>query len=232
MGAAPAPGVTRIAYLLNQYPAISHSFILREVQSLRRRGLEVSTFSIHRSDPGHLLADADREQDDLTYSLRPLAARSLLAAHATALRRHPLRYLRVLCMSVALARGSPRASLWQLFYFLEAVPLWLHIARARARHVHAHFTAPAADVALIVAALGDARGAWSWSFSAHGADISEADQRMLARKLRRAARVVCVSEFGAAQCRALAPDHADKLRVVRCGLDPGRFTPPVRRGQR
>ncbi len=77
-------------------------------------------------------------------------------------------------------RRSGRDLAWQLFYFLEAAPIWLEVRRAGLRHVHAHFTNPAADVAMVVADLGDADGGLSWSFSAHGADIQETDQRLLA----------------------------------------------------
>jgi colanic acid/amylovoran biosynthesis glycosyltransferase len=38
----------RIAYLVSQYPAASHTFIRREVMGLRARGFEVETFSVRR----------------------------------------------------------------------------------------------------------------------------------------------------------------------------------------
>ncbi len=31
----------RIAYVINQYPQVSHSFIRREIQALERRGFKV-----------------------------------------------------------------------------------------------------------------------------------------------------------------------------------------------
>src|SRR5512133_872022 len=39
-------GSMRIAYLVGEYPRVSHAFIRREVEGLRDRGVEVSTFSI------------------------------------------------------------------------------------------------------------------------------------------------------------------------------------------
>ncbi|MBS1885228.1 MAG: colanic acid biosynthesis glycosyltransferase WcaL, partial [Actinobacteria bacterium] len=51
----------KIAYICSNYPAISHTFVLREVEALRARGVEVSTFSIHRSAADQLLSDADRQ---------------------------------------------------------------------------------------------------------------------------------------------------------------------------
>jgi colanic acid/amylovoran biosynthesis glycosyltransferase len=221
--------VAQIAYLLNQYPAISHSFILGEVRALRRRGIELPAYSIHRSDPRHLLAREDREEHEGTYALRPVAPRALARAHLATLLSEPRRYLRVLWRSLARSGGAPRTLLWQLFYFGEAVPLWREIRRARARHVHAHFAAPAADVAMIVAELGDERGRWSWSFSAHGADIQETDQRLLAAKIRDADAVICVSDFGRSQLMLLVePEHWGKLRVLRCGVDTRAFAPAAR----
>ena len=63
---------TRIAYLVGRYPLISLTFILREVQALRELGVEVDTFSIFRSPPDDLLAEADRAESARTFSFLPL----------------------------------------------------------------------------------------------------------------------------------------------------------------
>ena len=36
----------RVAYFVNQYPAISHSFVRREIQALERQGLDVARYAI------------------------------------------------------------------------------------------------------------------------------------------------------------------------------------------
>jgi colanic acid/amylovoran biosynthesis glycosyltransferase len=211
----------RIAYLLDQYPAISHTFILREVAGLRERGVDVHTFSIHRSDPAHLLAQDDLSEYEGTHALRPISAVALGTRHASGLKADPVAYLRVLVAALRLGRWAPRRSLWQLFYFLEAVPLWLEMRRRGLRHVHAHFTSPAADVALLISSLGGGRSnGWTWSFSAHGSDILETDQQLLAEKVRQAAQVVCVSDFGRSQILTLVEEeHWSKVVVVHCGMD-------------
>src|SRR4029079_3715465 len=59
-----------------------------------------------------------------------------------------------------------------------------------------------------------------WSFTMHG--ISETDYPaglMLGRKIEAAEFVACVSFFGRAQgMRLVAPEHWEKMHVVRCGL--------------
>src|SRR4051794_15803607 len=49
-----------IAYLINQYPQTSHSFIRREIQALEaRHGLSVRRFTVRRFD-GNLADERDR----------------------------------------------------------------------------------------------------------------------------------------------------------------------------
>jgi colanic acid/amylovoran biosynthesis glycosyltransferase len=220
----------RIGYVLNQYPAISHSFILREVLALRELGIEIDTYSIHRSDPAHLLAEHDRQEYSRTYALRPVKAGAFVTAHLRAFGDRPDTYVRALARSLWRGRRSPRDFAWQLFYFLEAVPIWLEAKRTGLRHVHAHFTNPAADVAMIVAELWNGDEGSSWSFSAHGADIQETDQTLLAGKVRSAERVVCVSDYGRSQLMAIVePEQWQKISVVHCGIDTDTF--PLRRSE-
>ncbi len=45
------PSGLRIAYLTTRFPALSHSFIQREVDAMRARGATIETFAIHDSRP-------------------------------------------------------------------------------------------------------------------------------------------------------------------------------------
>ena len=48
----------RIAYLINQYPKVSHSFIRREILALERQGFDITRISIRGWDED-LVDDAD-----------------------------------------------------------------------------------------------------------------------------------------------------------------------------
>ena len=48
----------KLGYLVSQYPALSHTFVLREVLALRRHGVDVRVVSVRKCD--RPMADAQR----------------------------------------------------------------------------------------------------------------------------------------------------------------------------
>ncbi len=222
----------RIAYLVSRFPAISHTFILREVLALRRLGVEIETFSIRRTDPRELLSAADREAfaaTDAIVAPRPLA---LATAHATALLSRPLRYATTLLLALRLSPPGLKGLVWQLFYFVEAIVLWHRCVQREVHHVHAHFANVATDVALLAAEFGGER--WSWSFTMHGsAEFYDVARHRLPEKVERADFVVCISHFCRSQLMGFVTEsHWPKLRVVRCGVDADAFSPVGGREER
>ncbi len=221
-GASRGPAL-RLAYLVTHYPGLSHSFVQREIEALRARGLEIHTFAIHDSDPDHVFTEADREADQSTFTVLPIRWGRFMLAHLRTLLTGPGAYVRTLSFALRRPPGGFHGRLWKLFYFLEAVPIWRECARRGLTHIHAHFTNPSGDVAQIVARLGEERGGqrrWSWSFSAHGTDIFNDGPGSLAGKVQTASLVICISDFGRSQLMRLATeDQWHKLRVARCGLN-------------
>jgi colanic acid/amylovoran biosynthesis glycosyltransferase len=220
------PAEPRLGYLTDHYPATSHTFVQREVHALRQLGVEVHTFSTHRVGRQHLLSEEDREAFASTFAILPVSPLRLAAAHMRTLVAAWHAYIRTLVFAFALGRGL-RARLWQLFYFCEAVLLAQECRTRGLTHVHAHFTRPAADTALLVCRLGwlmDPRAGWTWSFTAHGTDIYDTDSVALATKIRHATMVICVSDYGRARLERLVEDRErPKIRLVRCGIDLTRF---------
>jgi colanic acid/amylovoran biosynthesis glycosyltransferase len=220
---AHAHPIVRIAYLTGRYPAISHSFILREVLALRRLGVDVRTMSIWAPAPEHLLSPADRDEAARTYYALPPRLREIVAANLRALWPAPRRYVDTLAYALRLGTGGPRHRLRQLFHFAEAVLFWRQCLRDGVRHVHAHFNSNSADAAMLVARIGG--DGWSWSFTIHGsAEFSRPEASFIREKIRTARFVVCVSEHGRAQLEArVPPSEWPKLRLVRSGIDPREY---------
>jgi glycosyltransferase involved in cell wall biosynthesis len=213
----------RVAYLVSRYPAISHAFLAREVHGLRALGIEVETISIRRPRPQELLTEADRIEAARTLAILPPRPLALVAAHLTALARHPWRYLRTLAIAVGGAAPGIRSRLWAVFYFAEAALVRRHCRRLGIGHLHAaQFADAAADVAMLTAGL---EPGWTWSLTVHGpGEFYEARRHRLAEKVRRAAFTTAVSEFTRSQLLALAGmERAADIHVIRMGVDLERF---------
>jgi colanic acid/amylovoran biosynthesis glycosyltransferase len=221
----------RLGYLCSHYPGISHTFVHREVLALRQRAIEVSTFAIHRASPEHLLSRGDREAFETTFAVLPPRWPRLIWAHARLALTAPRAYLSTLRVALRLPSTGMKGRLWLFFYFVEAVVLWDQCRRQGVRHLHVHLANVSADVALLVAELGNAvdgpAGGWSWSFTMHGpTELFDVTRFRLPEKVARAKFVVCISDFTRSQLMALS-DPADwkKLHVVHCSVDAESFRP-------
>lgn len=209
---AEVPPGAHVAYLVNVYPKISHSFIQTEINALERLGLTVSRFTIRRSPEGADSAnDAEAEKTValLDGNLSGLGG----AVLRTALRR-PVVSLRTLRRSL----GSTRNLLRALAYFAEAAGLAEQLERRGIRHIHVHFgTNPVA-----VARLASWLGPFTYSFTAHGPDEFDAPLTLdLPGKIADARFVAGVSSFGRSQLmRWSDPVHWDRIQVVRCAVAP------------
>ncbi len=222
------PEQARVCYVTSHYPALSHTFVMREILGLRAAGVHVDTVSVHQADGASLLAEADRREAERTWNIFPLQTQPFIRAHARAVLTHPAAYFRVLGEALRAAPGGIRGYLWQLFYFAEAIALWDHAKRLGARHLHAHLANVAADICWWASAFGnsaDRAKNWRWSFTMHGpTELFSVERFNLARKVAHADLVVCISDFTRSQLMYLTePDHWAKLHVVHCGADLSRY---------
>jgi glycosyltransferase involved in cell wall biosynthesis len=218
----------RLAYFCSAYPAISHTFILREVEALRRLGLEIETFAIRHTPADQLLAESDRVAATTTTTILPFRRRQL-AAHARLMLRSPRTYLSTLKGALRLAPPGLRGKLWQLFYFAEAVVLWNECRRRGIRHIHVHLANAAADIALLAARIGSAvepAKPWTWSFTMHGpTEFHDLRHFRLAEKTESASFVVCISDFARSQLMSVTdPGRWERLHVIHVGIPVDQFT--------
>ncbi|MCE9657611.1 MAG: glycosyltransferase [Burkholderiales bacterium] len=216
MSEALEAGALRVAYLVNHYPKVSHSFIRREILALERQGIAVTRIAV-RGWADALPDPADRAERERTrYLLQSGIAAPLGSALVMALTR-PLRFLRAARLAASMWRRSERTVFHHLAYLAEACRVVQWTDAARCTHLHAHFGTNGAEVAMLARELGGP----PYSFTVHGPEEFDSPQALgLGEKARRSAFVVAVSSFGRSQLlRWLPAAHWPKVEVVHCGLE-------------
>ena len=209
-----------IAYLANQYPKVSHSFIRRELLAVESQGHCVLRVSVQ--PPALPLVDPDDISEAAKTNVildggRAAALGRLLFALMRTAVTHPMRFCTGLRSTWLLGRRSDRGLARHFAYLAEACVLLGMARKQRVDHLHAHFGTNSTAVAMLCRRLGGP----SYSFTVHGPDeFDKATILGLASKARHAAFAVAITSYCRSQLFRWI-DHEDwsKVRVVRCGLD-------------
>ncbi|WP_238066373.1 glycosyltransferase [Pseudomonas shirazica] len=206
----------RIAYFINQYPKVSHSFIRREILALERQGVEVQRIALRGWDAELQDAEDSSEQARTRYVLQR-GVKGLLAPSWQVLRAQPRRFFQALWLAMRLGLRADRAWPYHLVYLAEACQVLQWLKAGEAKHVHAHFGTNSTEVVMLANVLGGP----AYSFTVHGPEEFDKPQFLhMGEKVRRAAFVAAVSSYGRSQLfRWVAHDHWAKVKVVHCGLE-------------
>jgi colanic acid/amylovoran biosynthesis glycosyltransferase len=206
----------KIAYLINQYPSVSHSFIRREILALEALGVEVVRFAI-RPSQGVMIDPADQHEQTLTRAILAEGVGGLGVAGCKVLLKHPLVWVQALSIVIQMGWKSDRGLLRHIIYLLEACVLLDWLQAEKIEHLHAHFGTNSTTVALLCRILGGP----SYSFTVHGPE--EFDKAVLLSlniKIYYAAFVVAISAYGKSQLYRYCPcSDWHKIQVIHCGVD-------------
>ena len=205
-----------VAYLVNQYPMISHAFIRREIHALERHGFEILRLALRGWDEA-LVDEEDRmERVKTRYVLRQ-GLPALMLAVLRMLAASPVRFLSALALAIRMGWRAERPLLYHLAYFAEACLILPWLKSAGAIHLHAHFGTNSAEVAMLARALGGP----PYSFTVHGPrEFDKPEYLGIGEKIRRSAFTVAITSYGRSQLYRWV-DHAfwPKVKVVHCGLE-------------
>ncbi|MCF8383077.1 MAG: glycosyltransferase family 4 protein [Chlorobium sp.] len=212
-----------IAYLCSEYPAISHTFIYREIQSLRQNGFTVHTASIRRPEKVDIMTPDEQKEAQNTLMVLSQPVSAIIRAHLGCLLKNPAGYLKMAATAFRLTVSGPKDPVRAAAYFVEAGILIPWIQHNGITHIHEHFANPTAIVAMLIKRYG----AITYSISVHGPDIFyTVDTAMLQEKIREASFVRCISHYCRSQVMRLAdPVIWNRFHIVRCGIDPELYSP-------
>src|ERR1700691_1834308 len=141
----------QIAYLVAQYPAVNHTYIIREIRELRRLGWEVHVASIRPDTrPVSELTAEEREELSDTWYVKSQGFSGAVRAHLISLVMHSRRYIRGLLSAFHLGGADFSQVLRAFYYFTEALIVGQWMQSRGLRHIHIHF---ASTVGLLTAKI-------------------------------------------------------------------------------
>lgn len=205
-----------LGYLCSEFPALSHTFISREIAVLRKEGFRIVTASINAARDVGKMGKEDQEFARTTYCVKTTPLLRIAALLFRYMFR-PKPFCSALALSAGLAwRSGPRDLGKAIGYFVEALLVHDWARRNEVTHVHVHFANAAATVALIATRFGSLE----YSMSVHGPDeFYDVQRNNLREKIIASAFVRCISFYCRSQLMRLSPvDQWNKLHIVRCGI--------------
>lgn len=215
----------KIAYLTNQYPKVSHTFIRREILGLEALGAEVVRLSLRRTKEA-LVDDEDHAENTKTVFIleSPMHKTAIRLALAT-LTCLPLLPKAVKLLTILIRKGQESA-LKYFIYLAEACWLLRFCREQQITHIHVHFGTNPSTVAMFCKCLGGPE----YSFTAHGPDEFDAPiSHALEEKVKHAKFAVGISSFGKSQLYRWS-NFADWHKVIKvhCTVDEKMLAKPIR----
>ena len=212
------PGsIVKIAYLVNCYPAVSHSFIRREIAAIEEAGGTILRYSIRTANLAALPDVRDRlEYDKTTVILRQHWLR-LIIGMSSKMVSSPRKFFQAIRIAFAHSSFRPLDVVRRVAYVMEACWLTNRLIEDKIAHLHTHFGTNSAMVAQLSRKLGGP----PYSFTVHGPDEFDRPVEInLKGKIADSAFCVAISSFGRGQLMRWS-NVVDwkKIEVVKCGVD-------------
>lgn len=210
-----------IAYLISQYPAVSHTFIQREIETLTQEEFQIHIASINQSD-----STSEGSAQNVYYVKSQGFLKSIFALFSCLI-FHPILFFKALFTSFQMAGLDLKRLLYHLFYLGEAALVAEWMGQLGSKHLHVHFANPASTVALLVTKLRP----YTFSITIHGPDeFYDIVNNNLPRKFREAQFLCCIGFYARSQImRLLPPEEWSKIEITPMGIDANQYLPPLDR---
>lgn len=208
----------KVGYISRVLPSISETFVLREMESLEKLGINIVPFSVHAPSEDQIHPESRTVFEQVNVVTQPRKVMFWLS-HLKYLCLHPVRYFSTLWQNVITNGENLKNKFRALSQFFISPHAAHLLEKNEVSHLHAHF----ANIPSGVAMMGSALAGISFSFTIHSYGLF-VDKMLLNKKLQAAAFVATVSNYNQKYIRKNYPDASQTpLHVVRCGVDPDTF---------
>ena len=202
----------RIAYLLDVFPVLSETFIVKEVYALRKSGKSVCVFAVARRQSSVVHSESAALVEHVRFLAEARLSqrkRSLIPLHLKYMVRRPFGDATAVIQTIGRSRRVLQCFAWAPFY--------AELLRAQGvEHIHAHFVLHGCLHAMFIS---HSRHTVQRDGYAH--DIFHPKYAELrAEKLKRSAFIVAISKFNKSFLKQHFPElPCEKIRIVHCGID-------------
>jgi len=216
----------KVAYILDYFPVLSETFIVREILELKKKHLNVLIYArentsnhkyneVTHSDTMSLMKDV-RYFSSLMNGIRLQRWKQVIMDHLFFALRKPFNYLDTFLFSLRNGR--------EIFVkFVFSASYARQLKSAGIAHMHVHFALDACTYAMLISMVSGI----PYSFSVHAHDIFVPDfADLLEEKFNNAKFAVCISEFNKKfVLNKYSSINKDKIKIIHCGLDLLAFVP-------
>jgi colanic acid/amylovoran biosynthesis glycosyltransferase len=199
----------KIAYILTMFPCPSELFAIREIDGLRKQGIDITVFAARGSHSPQI----DTEQLDIIY--RPYCLFfEAFASFGYMTVKYPLFLLKLCWLLLSIVRVCPREAVTLVRNIHTICYFASQIKQRNISHIHAYFMSWPACIGMAVSKITNI----PFSISAHARDIF-VEYGALEVKVAQAQFITCCTNYGFVHLKAaLANKYHHKLHLHYHGL--------------
>lgn len=212
-----AETMKKILYISTRMPALSMTWIDREINELRSSGYKIKSVSRGSPIKRDFSEETLRFYEDTIYLDQVGMLKKLLSqAYILVCRPSAWIYSIFLILKEQEVKGV-RDRFRLLYHMLQAGYVYLRMKKEGLFHIHAHLLGPPASIALFLSIYLRI----PFSFTMHASNIWT-DPLMLGTKLSLCKKAVTISRYNKNYLVSkYGKDMDDKIHIIHCGIDPG-----------
>lgn len=204
----------KIAYLVSRFPHLPETFILREMNVLKDKGVDIYLYPLINQKTDIVHDDAkqwlSKAKQSSYFSL------VIFKSNVKLFLKKPITFLNLYVQLIIESISNPEYLFKCLVLFPKAIHFADDMVKNEINHIHAHYATYPAFVAWLIHSLTDI----TYSITVHAHDIY-VFQTMLRTKLNLAEKIIAISKFNKHYLiENVDIKLKDKIKVIHCGINP------------